>query len=482
MDFQNCLYAIAEQLGSEELAALKFLCLDYIPQKKQESIKDTLTLFQRLQEKGMLEEDNLSFLKELLFLISRWDLLINILDSSREEMERELQVLGNAQVSAYRVMLFKLSEEMSKSDLRSFQFFLNDDIPKCKMEDHLSLMEVFVEMEKRAMLAENKLETLKSICGQVNRSLLGKIEDYERSSTERRMSLEGREELPVSVLDEEMCLKMQEMCDSPREQDSESQISDKVYQMKNKPRGFCLIFNNYDFSKARKDIRHLSKMKDRKGTDHDKEALSKTFKELHFEIVPYDNCTADKIHEVLRFYQSRDHKNKDCFICCILSHGDKGIVYGTDGKEASIYELTSYFTGSKCPSLAGKPKIFFIQACQGNNFQKGVPDEADLEQLHSTLDVDSSSYKNYIPDEADFLLGMATVANCVSYRDPTHGTWYIQSLCQSLSKRCPQGDDILSILTGVNYEVSTKDDRRNKAKQMPQPTFTLRKKLFFPPN
>lgn len=48
------------------------------------------------------------------------------------------------------------------------------------------------------------------------------------------------------------------------------QISDKVYQMKNKPRGFCLIFNNYDFSKARKDIPHLSKMKDRKGTDHDK--------------------------------------------------------------------------------------------------------------------------------------------------------------------------------------------------------------------
>ena len=71
------------------------------------------------------------------------------------------------------------------------------------------------------MLAENNLETLKSICDQVNKSLLGKIEDYERSSTERRMSLEGREELPPSVLDE-MSLKMAELCDSPREQDSES--------------------------------------------------------------------------------------------------------------------------------------------------------------------------------------------------------------------------------------------------------------------
>lgn len=480
MDFQSCLYAIAEELGSEDLAALKFLCLDYIPHKKQETIEDAQKLFLRLREKGMLEEGNLSFLKELLFHISRWDLLVNFLDCNREEMVRELRDPDNVQISPYRVMLFKLSEEVSELELRSFKFLLNNEIPKCKLEDDLSLLEIFVEMEKRTMLAENNLETLKSICDQVNKSLLGKIEDYERSSTERRMSLEGREELPPSVLDE-MSLKMAELCDSPREQDSESRTSDKVYQMKNKPRGYCLIINNHDFSKAREDITQLRKMKDRKGTDCDKEALSKTFKELHFEIVSYDDCTANEIHEILEGYQSADHKNKDCFICCILSHGDKGVVYGTDGKEASIYDLTSYFTGSKCPSLSGKPKIFFIQACQGSNFQKGVPDEAGFEQQNHTLEVDSSSHKNYIPDEADFLLGMATVKNCVSYRDPVNGTWYIQSLCQSLRERCPQGDDILSILTGVNYDVSNKDDRRNKGKQMPQPTFTLRKKLFFPP-
>ncbi|NP_001406976.1 caspase-8 isoform 5 [Mus musculus] len=395
MDFQSCLYAIAEELGSEDLAALKFLCLDYIPHKKQETIEDAQKLFLRLREKGMLEEGNLSFLKELLFHISRWDLLVNFLDCNREEMVRELRDPDNAQISPYRVMLFKLSEEVSELELRSFKFLLNNEIPKCKLEDDLT--------------------------------------------------------------------------------------SDKVYQMKNKPRGYCLIINNHDFSKAREDITQLRKMKDRKGTDCDKEALSKTFKELHFEIVSYDDCTANEIHEILEGYQSADHKNKDCFICCILSHGDKGVVYGTDGKEASIYDLTSYFTGSKCPSLSGKPKIFFIQACQGSNFQKGVPDEAGFEQQNHTLEVDSSSHKNYIPDEADFLLGMATVKNCVSYRDPVNGTWYIQSLCQSLRERCPQGDDILSILTGVNYDVSNKDDRRNKGKQMPQPTFTLRKKLFFPP-
>uniref|UniRef100_A0A2K5DMC5 Caspase-8 n=1 Tax=Aotus nancymaae TaxID=37293 RepID=A0A2K5DMC5_AOTNA len=345
MAFSKMLFDIGEELGSEELAALKFLSLDYIPQRKQEPIKDALMLFQRLQEKRMLEESNLSFLKELLFRINRLDLLNKYLDTSKEEMERELQTPGSAQISAYRVMLYQISEDVSRSELRSFKFLLNKEISKCKLDDDM--------------------------------------------------------------------------------------------------------------------------------------ALSKTFEELHFEIRPYNDCTGEKIYEILQSYQRMDHSNKDCFICCILSHGDKGVIYGTDGHEAPIYELTSQFTGLKCPSLAGKPKVFFIQACQGDNYQKGIPVETDSEeQPYLEMDL-SSPQTRYIPDEADFLLGMATVNNCVSYRNPAEGTWYIQSLCQSLRERCPRGDDILAILTEVNYEVSNKDDKKNMGKQMPQPTFTLRKKLVF---
>lgn len=39
--------------------------------------------------------------------------------------------------------------------------------------------------------------------------------------------------------------------------------------MKSKPRGYCLIFNNYDFSIARKDVPKLHSIKDRNGTDLD---------------------------------------------------------------------------------------------------------------------------------------------------------------------------------------------------------------------
>ncbi|KAJ8778844.1 hypothetical protein J1605_013078 [Eschrichtius robustus] len=486
MNFNRCLYNIGEQLDSEDLAALKFLSLDYIPHRKQEPIKDALMLFQRLQEKRMLEESNLSFLKELLFRMNRLDLLLTYLDTSEEEMERELQMPGRAQISAYRVMLFQISEDVNKVELKDFKFFLSQEIAKCKLDDDMTLLDIFIEMEKRVILGERNLDTLKRICEQINKSLLKKINDYEELSREQRMSLErGPDEFSNDVsqlLIREGSLEMLAMSDSPGEKDSESQTSNTVYRMKSKPRGYCLIFNNYDFSIARKDVPKLHSIKDRNGTDLDAEALRKTFSELHFEIVHYKDYTAKKICEVLKSYQSMDHNNKDCFICCILSHGDKGIIYGSDGQEAPIYELTSYFTGSKCPSLLGKPKIFFIQACQGDNYQRGIAVETDSEQKEAYLEMDSSLQKRYIPDEADFLLGMATVNNCVSYRSTMEGTWYIQSLCQSLRERCPRGEDILTILTKVNFEVSNKDDKKNMGKQMPQPTFTLRKKLFFPLN
>ena len=70
--------------------------------------------------------------------------------------------------------------------------------------------------------------------------------------------------------------------------------------------------------------------------------------------------------------EERDKENQlqySSFVLCILSHGSENKVYGTDGYESSgaidIREITSWFSASNCPGLAGKPKLFFIQACQG---------------------------------------------------------------------------------------------------------------------
>lgn len=55
-----------------------------------------------------------------------------------------------------------------------------------------------------------------------------------------------------------------------------------------------------------------------------------------------------------------DHSRCASFVCVMLSHGDEGVFFGTDGS-VELKTLTSLFRGDRCPSLVGKPKLFFIQ-------------------------------------------------------------------------------------------------------------------------
>jgi hypothetical protein len=64
---------------------------------------------------------------------------------------------------------------------------------------------------------------------------------------------------------------------------------------------------------------------------------------------------------VLPFLAARsDHSDCDCFVMAVLSHGDKGILYSYD-RYYEIATMLDVFTAEKCPTLAGKPKLFFIQ-------------------------------------------------------------------------------------------------------------------------
>lgn len=58
-----------------------------------------------------------------------------------------------------------------------------------------------------------------------------------------------------------------------------------------------------------------------------------------------------------------DHSHSATFACVLLSHGDEGLIYGTDGPE-KFENLTKYFKGDCCKTLVGKPKLFFIQVSE----------------------------------------------------------------------------------------------------------------------
>lgn len=46
-------------------------------------------------------------------------------------------------------------------------------------------------------------------------------------------------------------------------------------------------------------------------------------------------------------------------------------VFGTDCLPVPIHKALMRFTPNKCPSLKDKPKIFFVQACQGGRRDDG---------------------------------------------------------------------------------------------------------------
>ncbi|NXB16406.1 CASP8 protein, partial [Rhagologus leucostigma] len=473
------LLAVSYELNDAELAALKFLSREHVPRRRLEAARSPHDLFEALQEKGMLEAGNLAFLRELLYRIGRIDLLVAHLGSSREQVERELQAPGGARVPPFRYLLFQLSEDITEDELMSFKLLLVQELPKSKLTRETTMLDILTEMEKKGLLGTDNLSMLKCLCENINISLWNSIEDG--------LNLLGQEEMLITEEKRGNTggsgghLVSSVAPYLPGNFNDSSQLLE-AYKMTSRPCGVCLILNNHNFAKAREGVLEHKYMKDRNGTDVDAAALRNVFSKLHFRVEEYKDLTAEEIRDTVNIFRREDHEDKDCFVCCILSHGKKGSIYGVDGQEVPIRELTTSFTVQNCNSLAGKPKVFFIQACQGDAFHKGVTIETDSGEQDSSVERDARFQLDCIPAEPDFLLGMATLQDYVSYRSPREGTWYIQALCQHLEYSCPRGEDILTILTAVNQEVSSKSCKGDAKKQMPQPSFTLRKRLIFPVN
>ena len=133
--------------------------------------------------------------------------------------------------------------------------------------------------------------------------------------------------------------------------------TETIYKMSRAPRGIAIIINNKKFLRSSGMDKYP-----RKGTDVDRDALEKLFKSLKFEVRIYNDVTTDRIRRIAQEIVSLNHSDYDAFIFSILTHGEEGLLYGTDGT-ISIRDLTSEF--KDVTTLAGKPKMFFFQACLG---------------------------------------------------------------------------------------------------------------------
>lgn len=523
MDFQRLLLHIGRSLDSHEVKALTFLCTD-LSQRSLSSVGAFSDLCSSLSDQGLLSADRPQLLQDLLLTIGR------------QRLVRDLQLTdqgpGRSLVSPYRKLLYNLSEEITDEDLRHIKFLLSSDLPRRKLDENITTLELFLELEQLELLGQNNLDLLQlifaSVCPVLNEKINRFKEQHEAMSRHvyqnqhdlndnPRYFSEGSNvsnvqsfphpapsvSLPNASLDfprgshgdtavlpqqcvseanagtnsspgkgtcgglktsEESTLKILK---NPINMFSGLTNVEEIgtYSMTAAIRGICLIVNNYNFV-----------YRPREGTQIDQICLEEVFQWLGFKVEVHHDCTRDKMLSVAQELSSRDHRNMDCVVCCFLSHGLEDGLYGVDDKTVSIRQLTRLFNGSQCPSLVDKPKLFFIQACQGTKEQQAVSIEADG-PTPCSIEVDAAKLFESIPSDADFLLGMATVPSFVSYRERSNGSWFIQALCKNLVQMVPRGQDLVSILTKVNADVSKKTVTK---KQMPQPSLTLRKKVIFP--
>lgn len=209
------------------------------------------------------------------------------------------------------------------------------------------------------------------------------------------------------------------------------------YNMNHRRRGRAFIFNHMNFDPR-------LNLNTRNGTNNDRDNLRINLRQLDFDVEVHDDLPFKDIERILESASMEDHSDADCIFVAVLSHGELGILYSVD-QPYKPDRLWSHFAADKCPSLAGKPKLFLIQACQGDQLDHGV------KMVTTESDAGATTYK--IPSHADFLIAYSTVPGFYSWRNTTQGSWFVQAFCHVIQREA-HSRDLLSILTRVSRKVA----------------------------
>lgn len=245
------------------------------------------------------------------------------------------------------------------------------------------------------------------------------------------------------------------------------------YPMNSTPRGKCLIINIIHFTDKSLAKRH--------GSDKDTPVLKKLFEDLRFDVEVHLDVTYETLETLLITMNRMDHSNYNAFVCCLLSHGKLGRIYTSDGRPVEILNVVQYFADKQCPSLKGKPKMFFIQACQSGyrevfqdqtssaqvssipHLSSDFADRCALEEVHgkpcvecdaappieSTSSTDFTDRAVLVPSFPDFLMSYSTLPGSDAFRNIEFGSYYVQALDEFLRK----GDEIDRALKQVTTKV-----------------------------
>ncbi|XP_071387587.1 caspase-2 isoform X3 [Centroberyx affinis] len=275
------------------------------------------------------------------------------------------------------------------------------------------------------------------------------------------------------------------------------------YRMGSSPRGFALVISNVTF-----DPCAAPDLDPRKGGEVDEEVLRKVFTELDYLVTVRRDLTAQGMRMCIeQFCRRPDHRTVDSCVVCLLSHGVEGAIYGTDGQLLQLDWVFESFDNAHCPLLQNKPKMFFIQACRGEEMDCGVEQIDGPERTCSPSceqrdagregegDADSRQRGEMgrprikLPQRSDMICGFASLKGqrlcTAAMRNTKRGSWFIQEINTALRLRA-RDTHLADILVQVNGRIKEREGyapgtAHHRCKEMSEFTSSLCKDLYLFP-
>ena len=143
-------------------------------------------------------------------------------------------------------------------------------------------------------------------------------------------------------------------------------------------------------------------------------------------------------------FAKKDPTHFDIFVINLMSvSGRCSGISRADGRNASLEHIMVEFTASTCPSLRGKPRLFFLQHFKGTSW---VNDECSVFASRIFTEKDTvrllcifTSEKDSCPEEADFLRICVTSTYPADQPNREPGSLFIQLKDQSSFHHCRGG-------------------------------------------
>ncbi len=286
------------------------------------------------------------------------------------------------------------------------------------------------------------------------------------------------------------------------------------YHSSNYERGIALIIGNGNFLPS-------TDKEPRPGILCDVNESRRTFEKMGFHPIVLLDQTCSQMRSAFQTLETIDHSNFDCVCIVLSSHGTSEIIpavdnylsdfevydevdyiYGTDGK-VPIADLMECLHEHRCPTLAKKPKLVFLQGCRGNKLCETV--SVKIATSSDSMQFCNSHVKHFVDADPvrkpvhvskekiiarknilqrDFLIMYASPPGYYAFHTDA-GSPFLIILCSVLQKSY-RDMDLLTMLTKVTSRVAMEYESRmsesihfNKRHIVPSIEHMLLDEIFF---